>query len=118
MFYPLPVSFTLNPLHSVYRQSDASWASSESMSASSLSCGDAEYAQDTLDDQHAFGLMLQKQGTTVRGIVALVDLVKVNRFRCLLLYRMAVGLENLTKELQNTIEIEAKQEEVGIAMIH
>jgi hypothetical protein len=90
------------------------------MSASSMSCWDAaaEDAQDTLDDQHAFGLMLQKQGTTVRGIVDLVDLVKVNRFRCLLLSRMAVGLENLTKELQNTIEIEAKQEEVGIAMIH
>jgi hypothetical protein len=87
------------------------------MSASSISCRDADYARDALDDQQAFGLMLQKQGTTVRGIVALVDLVKVNRFRCLLLSRMAVGLENLIKELQDRIAFEEQQKEEGIAMI-
>jgi hypothetical protein len=82
-----------------------------------MSCRDADYAQDTLDDQHAFGLMLQKQGTTVRGIVALVDLVKVNRFRCLLLSRMAVGLENLIELLQDRIHFVAKQKEEGNSMI-
>jgi hypothetical protein len=85
------------------------------MSASSMSCrdADADDAQDTLDDQYAFGLMLQKQGTAVRGIVALVDLVKVNHFRCLHLSRMAVGLENLAKELQ---DFEAQQKEEGNVM--
>jgi hypothetical protein len=104
-----------NPLPFVYHQS-ASWFSSESMSTSSMSCRDADYAQDTLDDQHAFGLLLQKQGRTVRGIVALADLVKLNRFRCLLLSRMAVGLESLTKELQDRIDFNAKQKEEENAM--
>ncbi len=85
-----------------------------------MSCrdADAEDAQDTLDDQHAFGLMLQKQGMAVRGIVALADLVKVNRFRCLFLTRMAVGLDNLTKELHDRIDVEAQQKEEAIAMTH
>jgi hypothetical protein len=86
------------------------------MSASSVSCEDTDYAQDTIDDQHAFAVLLQNQGGTVRGIVTLVDLVKVNCFRCRFLSRMAVGLESLIKKLQDRVGFEAQQKEEERAM--